>query len=494
MTRLLTVAAIAVAAGTVATGVSSSGDGAARATAPAEAWVGGYTIGSARTVLKVALSEQGGRVRGTAAVGVAARPVRTTLLRARVREDHVSLTLGDGTLLDGRRRGGRITGTAEARNGRGRFELLQLRPSPVGELRSAVGAYRFADGTVAGLFLDPFGEPLRVIDYATGGMRQLAQVSTDIFVGGPRLLAPWPFQVRVELVRDRAGRVVALRRDGRLAARIPLVVETAAFQHGDVRLAGKLLRPQGPGPFPAVVLVHGSIRGTRDSADLWGAFFASQGLAVLSYDKRGVGESTGKYVRSADEENLQALAGDALAGVAWLRMRVDVDGRRIGLLGGSQAGWTIPLAASESSDVAFAAIQSGPAMSVGRQRAFSTLTQNGARVPPPTDAEMRAVLDGLPDGGFDPKPAIRALQIPVIWQLGGVDKRVHTAESVANLNAITAGGGHDFTVRVYPAGAHSLRATRHGLSSEELLATGFVSGVFADLAAWLGAHVGTPDP
>ena len=492
--RLRTLAAIAVAAGVVVIGVSSSDNGAARATAPAETWVGGYAIGSAPVVLSVALSEEGQRVRGTAAVGIAARPVRTALRRALVRGGHVSLLLGNGTLLDGRRSGGRITGTARAASGRGRFELLRLRPSPAGELRGAVGAYRFADGTVAGLFLDPFGESLRVIDYATGGMRQLVQVSEDVFVGGPRLLAPWPVQVRVELVRDPAGNVVALRRDGRLAARIPLVAETVAVQNGDVRLAGKLVRPEGPGPFPAVVLVHGSIRATRDSADLWGAFFASQGFAVLSCDKRGVGESTGKYVQSADEENLRVLAGDALAGVAWLRQRADIDVRRIGLLGGSQAGWTIPLAAAQSSDVAFAAIQSGPAMSVGRQRAFGALTGNGSRVPPPAAAEIRTALDGLPEGGFDPRPAIRALRIPVIWQLGGVDKRVYTAESVANLDAIAAGGEHDFTVRVYPAGAHSLRETRHGLASEEVLATGFVPGVFADLAAWLVAHVGPPAP
>jgi dienelactone hydrolase len=131
-------------------------------------------------------------------------------------------------------------------------------------------------------------------------------------------------------------------------------------------------------------------------------------------------------------------------------------------------------------------------MSVGRQRAFSKLTGDGSRVPPPTGAEIRAALDGLPDDGFDPRPALQALRIPVLWQLGGVDKRMYTPESVANLDAITAAGGHDFTVLVYPAGAHSLRETRHGLSSEEVLAARFVPGVFADLAAWLAAHVGTP--
>ena len=70
--------------------------------------------------------------------------------------------------------------------------------------------------------------------------------------------------------------------------------------------------------------------------------------------------------------------GDALAGVEWLRRRPEIDGRRIGLAGGSQAGWIIPLAASQSSDVDFAAIQSGPVMSVGHERAYSALTGNGS--------------------------------------------------------------------------------------------------------------------
>ena len=201
----------------------------------------------------------------------------------------------------------------------------------------------------------------------------------------------------------------------------------------------------------------GAIRGTRDSADLWSLFLASHGLAVLSADKRGVGASTGTYSGRADDDNLQALAGDALAGVAWLKRRADIDPRRIGLVGGSQAGWTIPLAASQSSDVAFTAIQSGPVMSVRRQRAYSALTRNGAAAPPPTAAEIRSALDGLPDAGFDPRPLIQALRIPMIWQLGGVDKRTYVPESVANLAAITAAGEHDFTVHVYPAGAHSLR-------------------------------------
>jgi dipeptidyl aminopeptidase/acylaminoacyl peptidase len=218
-------------------------------------------------------------------------------------------------------------------------------------------------------------------------------------------------------------------------------------------------------------------------------FFASHGFAVLSYDKRGVGGSTGRYVRAATDQNLHDLAADALAGVAWLRRQPEIDANRIGLTGGSQAGWTIVLAAAESRTVRFAAIQSGPAMSVGRQLAYAGLTRQGAVDPPPTDAQIHTVLDTASDSGFDPKPSLAALRIPVLWQLGSVDKRMFTPETVADLQRIAAPGGHEFSVRVYPGGAHSLRLTEHGLIREEAQSPGFVPGLFTDLAAWLRGHV-----
>jgi dienelactone hydrolase len=353
-------------------------------------------------------------------------------------------------------------------------------PSDV-QLNQAVGAYRFDDGRIAALFIEPFGKSLRIIDYDSGAMRQLERRSGDEFVAGPRLGATRPIESRLRLVRDSAGKVVAFQWNGVRANRIPLTVSRVAFKSGDARLVGKLVRPRGAGPFPAVVVVPGSVKATRDTYDLWSYFFAAHGFAVLSHDKRGVGDSTGKYHEFPSQANVRQLAGDALAAVAWLGQRADVDPRRIGLSGGSQAGWIVPLAASQSSDVAFAALQSAPAMSVGRQRAYAELTVNGAREPPPTDAEIQSVLDAHPDAGFDPRAAIGALRIPTLWQYGDVDKRQYTPESVAILTEAAPSA----TVRVYPGGAHSLRATTNGLITEERATTGFVPGLFRELAEWL---------
>jgi pimeloyl-ACP methyl ester carboxylesterase len=84
-----------------------------------------------------------------------------------------------------------------------------IRPKPSPELQRAVGAYQFQDGSVVALFIQPFGTSLRIIDYDTGAMRQLEQVSRDAFVGDPRLLESSPVQLRVQFVRNAGGQIVA---------------------------------------------------------------------------------------------------------------------------------------------------------------------------------------------------------------------------------------------------------------------------------------------
>jgi dipeptidyl aminopeptidase/acylaminoacyl peptidase len=349
-------------------------------------------------------------------------------------------------------------------------------------LRAAVGAYRFADGSTVSL-VEQAGA-LRLVDYGSGALRQLTERSLGSFVGGPGVSVAEPVSVRVSLVTNATGSVTGLRRDGRTAVRLPLVTERATLSSGGgIRLAARLLRPTGPGPFPAVVIVPGSVPAHVDTYDLWALFFVSRGFAVLSYDKRGVGASTGRYVRAATDANLRALAGDALAGVEWLRRRRDVDATRIGLSGGSQAGWAIVIAAARSSHVRFAALQSGPAMSVGRQLAYDALTKDGLVAP--DDAQIRSTLAGVPDSGYDPRPDLAALRIPVLWQQGAADRRMYTSETLASLSAIESTGAHSFTVHVYPGGAHSLRLTADGTLAEEKTSFGFVPGVFQDLADWL---------
>jgi dipeptidyl aminopeptidase/acylaminoacyl peptidase len=145
--------------------------------------------------------------------------------------------------------------------------------------------------------------------------------------------------------------------------------EQVTFTSGSETLGGTLRLPAGPGRHPAVVYAHGSGPGTRNQVSLLAHFFLHRGFAVLGYDKRGVGRSTGDWRRIDFPE----LASDALAAVNFLRSRPDIDPKRVGLYGISQGGWVVSLAASGSPDVAFFISHSGPGVSPKKQE-FTMLT------------------------------------------------------------------------------------------------------------------------
>jgi hypothetical protein len=122
------------------------------------------------------------------------------------------------------------------------------------------------------------------------------------------------------------------------------------------RLAATVVEPADGGPHPALVVVHGSGRETGATYRSVADDFVAEGYVALVYDKRGVGGSSGTYFGVGplnSERILGELASDALACLEALRSRPSVDPARVGLLGFSQAGWIIPLAASRSPQVAF---------------------------------------------------------------------------------------------------------------------------------------------
>src|SRR5262249_24279316 len=78
--------------------------------------------------------------------------------------------------------------------------------------------------------------------------------------------------------------------------------------------AATLSLPAGAGPFPAVVMVHGSGPATRDEFDVFTAWLLLHGVAVLADDKRGTGQSDGVYPGDkASQATLDRLAHDAQA-------------------------------------------------------------------------------------------------------------------------------------------------------------------------------------
>ncbi|MCB9845199.1 MAG: alpha/beta fold hydrolase [Phycisphaeraceae bacterium] len=150
----------------------------------------------------------------------------------------------------------------------------------------------------------------------------------------------------------------------------PFTTEELRFDSGEQSLAATLYLPRGDPPFPAVALVHGSTRQTRNS--LGGLYrtnaiaLARRGIAALVYDKRGCGQSSGDFEAAL----IPDFAEDARAAVAYLATRPDIAPGQVGLWGISAGGWAAPLAARSDSAVAFLILVSAPAVPEADQRLF----------------------------------------------------------------------------------------------------------------------------
>ncbi len=136
----------------------------------------------------------------------------------------------------------------------------------------------------------------------------------------------------------------------------PYIEEEVVFNNteADAALAGTLTIPETGANFPAIILVHGSGHTDRNETKmghfmLLADFFTRNGFAVLRYDKRGVGSSTGSY----DEATTFDFAKDVEAGIAFLKDRKDIDKTRIGIIGHSEGTLIAPMVASEMHDIAF---------------------------------------------------------------------------------------------------------------------------------------------
>jgi hypothetical protein len=232
----------------------------------------------------------------------------------------------------------------------------------------------------------------------------------------------------------------------------------------DAKLAATLIFPQGQRrPHPAVVLVHGS--GRLTAADMLagsGDRLRRMGFAVVAYDKRGVGESTGEYSSVGtpnSERMLDLLARDALAALAALKARRDIDAKRIGLLGISQGGWIAPLAASIDPAMAFIVTISGPAVSVGEEIAYSRLAgEDPGSEQGLSDAEIatRMTLFQGPYG-YDPLPVLRRIDTPSFWVLGEHDRSIPLRRTVDLLTGLKEDAKRPIAIHVIPGVNHGLR-------------------------------------
>jgi pimeloyl-ACP methyl ester carboxylesterase len=286
--------------------------------------------------------------------------------------------------------------------------------------------------------------------------------------------------------------------------------ESIHFANGNVILAGTLILPDGPPHRPAVFLFHGSGPQGRDLPTA--RWFAQQGFVALTYDKRGVGESTGDFRAGP----FMDLCDDGLAAVEYLKSRKEIDPLHIGVWGLSQGGWLGPLAASRSADITFVIAVSGPGVSPGEQmlvyyanelrdrgvpeadvretdalrrdvwsylftgrgyqktrreldqargkRWFTEVDSQQDRLfgrlhkPDELDQPGSAILRFRREMTYDPVPALRALRVPALFLFGAEDRLIPVEKSAAIIRDILTQSGHtDFTIQVFDHDDHGIR-------------------------------------
>jgi pimeloyl-ACP methyl ester carboxylesterase len=230
-------------------------------------------------------------------------------------------------------------------------------------------------------------------------------------------------------------------------------------------------------------MVHGSGATTREEFQVFASYCALLGIAVLADDKRGVGQSTGTYPgERATPATVDRLARDAQAEVRYVASLSQIDRTRIGLFGDSQAGWIIALAAAREHAVRWAVPLVGPTVTADETDTWGALAGKSQSPPSGTRAAMLAQVRSLGPNGFDPRPYLAKLDVPVLWVYGDDDRNVPTELCVDALQTLKQ--GHDFTWAVLPM-THALLVLPTGLYASLARSPGFAPGLYPTIGAWL---------
>lgn len=301
----------------------------------------------------------------------------------------------------------------------------------------------------------------------------------------------------------------------------PYREEEVAFANpkAQVSLAGTLTVPSGQGPFPAAILIAGSGPHDRDENVAGHRPFlvladhlTRKGIAVLRYDKRGIGKSTGDYEQATTED----FASDATAALEYLKSRKEINGKKIGLIGHSEGGLIAPMIASRSTDVAWIVLLAAPGLKgeqimllqtelvlkaagfdddrIARARDFNLQSYALARKEkdpevletkltdlvdstgmsstlPPTTLKPQARMMTSPWFRFfldyDPVPALKKTQCPILALNGDKDLQIASKENLAQIEkALQEGGNKDFQTHEFPGLNHLFQHAPTGSPSE----------------------------
>jgi dienelactone hydrolase len=227
------------------------------------------------------------------------------------------------------------------------------------------------------------------------------------------------------------------------------------FTNENAKLEGTLALPAERSKAPLVIFVHGSVQRTRDDYGPVAYQLLEAGYAVFRYDKRGVGKSTGTFMEVGtynSNERIPLLASDAVAAIKALKKHPQIDPGKIIVIGGSQAGWIIPVVASMI-DVRATVMISGPTVSVGEEIYYSDLAEHGTQA---QDAADNMLKDFKGPHGFDNTSFVAKMKKPSFWIFGGKDVSIPVRKCIARLDSIKVASKLPVTMKIYPNADHGI--------------------------------------
>lgn len=423
--------------------------------------------------------------------------------------------------FDGGTRDGVISGEVAVGQRTRPFHLTRIAKVDVSGLG---GIYRFGEDHF--IALRPGDETgvnaLALTDFKTAESRVLFPLDEQTFFCGDKFLVTHPVKATFQFLSQKGAQMqLSWKRAGSapiIGTRQSFAHEEITFTNGDVRLGGTLSLPHANGPHSAIVFIHGSGPGDRNSLRFIADFFLVNGFATVVYGKRT------NWIASSFSD----LTDDALAAARVLKSRADI--RQVGLWGISQGGWLVALAASRSPDVAFIINESGPGMTPEEQMQFTVRTKlqaagfdatamltasnlvrknfdcvrtgsgwielaqaNGRARREPWFTHMSSLemrRDDPPfwklNAGFDPVPALRQVRCPVLALYGARDTLVPAKPSADIWRAaLKEAGNKDVTVKIFSTGDHGLRETTGGTLKDLPKSRGFVPGYFETQKEWV---------
>lgn len=295
----------------------------------------------------------------------------------------------------------------------------------------------------------------------------------------------------------------------------PYIEEEVSIDNNGIVLSGTLTLPETEGPFPAAILISGSGPQNRNeelfdhrSFLVVSDYLTKMGFAVLRYDDRGIGKSTGSFTGSTTYD----FASDTEAVFNYLKNDSRINAEKIGLIGHSEGGMIAPLVADRNKEVAFIVFISTPASTgeeISLQQTEAIVIASGAapeQAKAAADAnkqiyaivkeekDNKAAADrlipllksfGIPESNinvqlqtlldpwyreflvFDPAVYLKKLTVPVLALNGNKDVQVISEYNIPLMEKyLKTAGNSDYTVMELEGLNHLFQTAGTGLMNE----------------------------